>query len=138
MPSTVHPVRWSIAIPQLGAGPFDAEGVRAHLARAEELGFEGAWTMELTVGAAPVLAPLEVLAYAAACTERLRLGGGGAVGPPPPRGARRPDQWGAAPRPRRGVPKIDVRPPSVSRIGRPDAILSGGDHGRTGAAAEQH
>ena len=69
-------VRWSIAIPQLGAEAFDAAGVKAHLARAEELGFEGAWTMELTVGAAPVLAPLEVLAYAAAATERLRLGVG--------------------------------------------------------------
>jgi alkanesulfonate monooxygenase SsuD/methylene tetrahydromethanopterin reductase-like flavin-dependent oxidoreductase (luciferase family) len=80
MPSTVHPVRWSIAIPQFGAGTFDAAGVKAHLARAEELGFEGAWTMELTVGAAPVLAPLEVLAYAAACTERLRLGVGVLIG----------------------------------------------------------
>lgn len=69
-------MRWSIAIPQFGAEAFDAAGVRAHLARAEELGFEGAWTMEVTVGAAPVLAPLEVLAYAAACTERLRLGVG--------------------------------------------------------------
>ncbi|MFC5139993.1 LLM class flavin-dependent oxidoreductase [Actinomycetospora rhizophila] len=73
-------MRWSIAIPQFGAGTFDAAGVQAHLARAEELGFEGAWTMELTVGTAPVLAPLEVLAYAAACTERLRLGVGVLVG----------------------------------------------------------
>ncbi|MEJ2864691.1 LLM class flavin-dependent oxidoreductase [Actinomycetospora flava] len=69
-------MRWSIAIPQFGADAFDADGVKAHLARAEELGFDGAWTMELTIGEAPVLAPLEVLAYAAACTERLRLGVG--------------------------------------------------------------
>lgn len=74
--TTVGAVRWSIAIPQFGVGTFDAAGVRDHLARAEALGFEGAWTMELTVGTAPVLAPLEVLAYAAACTERLRLGVG--------------------------------------------------------------
>ncbi|MDD7939445.1 LLM class flavin-dependent oxidoreductase [Actinomycetospora lutea] len=73
-------MRWSIAIPQFGVGTFDAAGVKAHLARAEELGFDGAWTMELTVGKAPVLAPLEVLAYAAACTERLRLGVGVLIG----------------------------------------------------------
>ncbi|MDD7936310.1 LLM class flavin-dependent oxidoreductase [Actinomycetospora straminea] len=69
-------MRWSIAIPQFGADAVDAAGLKAHLTRAEELGLEGAWTMELTVGEAPVLAPLEVLAYAAACTERLRLGVG--------------------------------------------------------------
>ncbi|GAA4936360.1 alkanesulfonate monooxygenase SsuD/methylene tetrahydromethanopterin reductase-like flavin-dependent oxidoreductase (luciferase family) [Actinomycetospora succinea] len=74
-------MRWSIAIPQSDADGFDAPGVKAHLARAEELGFEGAWTMELTIGAAPVLAPLEVLAYAAACTERLRLGVGVLITP---------------------------------------------------------
>jgi alkanesulfonate monooxygenase SsuD/methylene tetrahydromethanopterin reductase-like flavin-dependent oxidoreductase (luciferase family) len=36
--------------------------------------FGNAWVLEQTVGEAPLLAPLELLAYAAACTERLRLG----------------------------------------------------------------
>jgi alkanesulfonate monooxygenase SsuD/methylene tetrahydromethanopterin reductase-like flavin-dependent oxidoreductase (luciferase family) len=67
-------VRYSISIPQLDATSFDAAGMRSYLARAEELGFEGGWVLELVVGEAPLLAPLELLAYAAACTDRLRLG----------------------------------------------------------------
>jgi alkanesulfonate monooxygenase SsuD/methylene tetrahydromethanopterin reductase-like flavin-dependent oxidoreductase (luciferase family) len=71
---TVDGVRFSIAIPQLDADTFDGAGLRSYLVRAEELGFEGGWVLEQTVGAAPLLAPLELLAYCAACTERLRLG----------------------------------------------------------------
>ena len=67
-------MRSSIAIPQLDSDTFDAPGLRSYLARAEELGFEGGWVLEQTVGQAPLLAPLELLAYCAACTERLRLG----------------------------------------------------------------
>jgi alkanesulfonate monooxygenase SsuD/methylene tetrahydromethanopterin reductase-like flavin-dependent oxidoreductase (luciferase family) len=67
-------VRFSIAIPQLDPEGFDAEGLRSYLARAEALGFEGGWVLEQTIGAAPLLAPLELLAYCAACTERMRLG----------------------------------------------------------------
>jgi probable F420-dependent oxidoreductase len=67
-------VRFSIAIPQLDSDTFDAPGLRSYLARAEELGFEGGWVLEQTLGQAPLLAPLELLAYCAACTERLRLG----------------------------------------------------------------
>jgi len=67
-------VRFSIAIPQLDSDSFDAAGLRTYLARAEELGFEGGWVLEQVIGAAPLLAPLELLAYCAACTERLRLG----------------------------------------------------------------
>jgi probable F420-dependent oxidoreductase len=67
-------VRFSIASPQLDSDTFDAPGLRSYLARAEELGFEGGWVLEQTVGQAPLLAPLELLAYCAACTERLRLG----------------------------------------------------------------
>jgi alkanesulfonate monooxygenase SsuD/methylene tetrahydromethanopterin reductase-like flavin-dependent oxidoreductase (luciferase family) len=70
-------VRFSISIHQLdpaGAGGLAAAGLRDYLTRAEELGFEGGWVLEQTVGEAPLLAPLELLAYAAACTERLRLG----------------------------------------------------------------
>ena len=67
-------MRFSIAIPQFDYDGFDAAGLRAYLVRAEELGFEGGWVLEQIVGEAPLLAPLELLAYAAACTERLRLG----------------------------------------------------------------
>ncbi|BBY54990.1 LLM class flavin-dependent oxidoreductase [Mycobacterium koreense] len=67
-------MRWSISIPQFDLTGDDAPALRSYLARAEALGFEGGWTLEQALGAAPVLAPLEVLAYAAACTERLRLG----------------------------------------------------------------
>lgn len=67
-------MRFSIAIPQLDADSFDAPGLRSYLTRAEELGFEGGWVLEQTIGEAPLLAPLELLAYCAACTERLRLG----------------------------------------------------------------
>jgi alkanesulfonate monooxygenase SsuD/methylene tetrahydromethanopterin reductase-like flavin-dependent oxidoreductase (luciferase family) len=64
----------TISIPQLDSGTFDTQGVKAYLARAEELGFEAGWVMEQSIGPTPLIAPLEMLAYAAACTERLRLG----------------------------------------------------------------
>jgi alkanesulfonate monooxygenase SsuD/methylene tetrahydromethanopterin reductase-like flavin-dependent oxidoreductase (luciferase family) len=67
-------VRFSISLPQRDADGFDDSGFKSYLARAEELGFEGGWTLEQTVGPAPLIAPLEVLSYAAACTTRLRLG----------------------------------------------------------------
>src|SRR5438270_8717242 len=54
---------------------FDADAFRSYLRRAEELGcFEGVWAQEQVIGAGGNLAPLQTLAYAAACTERLRLG----------------------------------------------------------------
>jgi len=67
-------VSFAIAIPQFDYDGFDGAGLRAFLARAEELGFEGGWLLEQVIGPAPLLAPLELLAYCAACTERLRLG----------------------------------------------------------------
>jgi alkanesulfonate monooxygenase SsuD/methylene tetrahydromethanopterin reductase-like flavin-dependent oxidoreductase (luciferase family) len=67
-------VRWSISLPQLDVDGFDAEGVASYLARAEELGFEGGWTLEQAIGPTPLLAPLELLAWAAGHTSRLRLG----------------------------------------------------------------
>ncbi|BBX65368.1 luciferase [Mycobacterium saskatchewanense] len=67
-------MRYSIAIPQLDYDSFDAAGLRSFLSRAEELGFEGGWVLEQTIGEAPLLAPLELLAWCAAGTERLRLG----------------------------------------------------------------
>jgi probable F420-dependent oxidoreductase len=68
-------VRWSIPIPQfVDDGGFDPSGFRAYLARAEELGFESAWTLEQVLGPSSLIGPLEAMTYAAACTDRLRLG----------------------------------------------------------------
>lgn len=67
-------MRFAISLPQLDADGFDAAGMKAYLARAEALGFEGGWVMEQAIGPTPMLAPLETLAWAAAGTERLRLG----------------------------------------------------------------
>jgi alkanesulfonate monooxygenase SsuD/methylene tetrahydromethanopterin reductase-like flavin-dependent oxidoreductase (luciferase family) len=69
------PMRFAISVPQVVAdGSFDPAGLRAYLAQAEELGFESAWTGEQVLGTLPLLSPLETLAYAAACTRRIRLG----------------------------------------------------------------
>ena len=69
-------MRFAISIPQYvgGNGEFDSRSFRSHLRRAEELGFESAWTQEQVLGSASALSPLETLTYATACTERLRLG----------------------------------------------------------------
>jgi probable F420-dependent oxidoreductase len=68
---------FAISIPQyVGDDGFDAGGFRAHLTRAEQLGFHSAWVQEqiLGLGSARTLDPLGAMTYAAACTERLRLG----------------------------------------------------------------
>ena len=68
-------MRFAIAIPQFVAdGTFNPSGLRAYLARAETLGFDSAWTQEQVLGTMPNLGPIETMTYAAACTERLRLG----------------------------------------------------------------
>jgi probable F420-dependent oxidoreductase len=68
-------MRFAIAIPQFFAdGEFDPAAFRAYLARAEELGFDSAWTQEQLLGSWNQLAPIETMTYAAACTQRLRLG----------------------------------------------------------------
>ncbi len=68
-------MRFGISIPQLVAdGTFDPAGLRRYLARAEELGFDSAWTGEQVIGSMPHLDPITTLTYAAACTERIRLG----------------------------------------------------------------
>jgi probable F420-dependent oxidoreductase len=68
-------MRFAIAIPQFYAdGEFDPAAFRSYLTRAEELGFESAWTQEGVLNVGPQLGPIETMTYAAACTERLRLG----------------------------------------------------------------
>jgi probable F420-dependent oxidoreductase len=68
-------LRYAISIPQFVAdGAFDPAALRGYLTRAEALGFDSAWTLEQVLGTTPVLGPMETMAYAAACTDRLRLG----------------------------------------------------------------
>ena len=50
-------VRFSISIPQRDTDGFDDSGFKSYLARAEELGFEGGWTLEQTIGPSPLIAP---------------------------------------------------------------------------------
>lgn len=68
-------MRFAISIPQFFAtGEFDPAAFRAYVRRAEELGFHSGWTQERLLGGGPHLSPLETMTYAAACTERLRVG----------------------------------------------------------------
>jgi probable F420-dependent oxidoreductase len=64
-----------IAIPQMFPGrPVDPGFIRRHLERAERLGFHSAWVIENILGGIPSLEPVELLTWAAAVTERMRLG----------------------------------------------------------------
>ena len=68
-------VRLGVAIPQtILSGGFDARAIRAFLSRAEALGFESVWVVEQILGSIRSLEPVTLLTYAAACTERIRLG----------------------------------------------------------------
>jgi len=68
-------MRFAISIPQfVPDGEFDPAAFRAYMARTEALGFDSAWTQEQTLGSMPHLGPIETMTYAAACTERIRLG----------------------------------------------------------------
>lgn len=70
-----RPVELAVAIPQTGLGgvPTPAR-IREFLTRAEALGFASAWVVEQILGTIPSLEPVDLLAWAAACTARLRLG----------------------------------------------------------------
>ncbi len=68
-------VRFAISIPQfVENGAFDTLAFRSFLKRTEQIGFESAWVSEQIIGTMPELGPIETLSYAAACTERIRLG----------------------------------------------------------------
>jgi probable F420-dependent oxidoreductase len=65
----------AIAIPQTFPGrPVDPRFIRQHLLRAEALGFHSAWVVENILGGIPSLAPVELLTWASAVTQRMRLG----------------------------------------------------------------
>jgi probable F420-dependent oxidoreductase len=68
-------MRFAISIPQFyGDGEFDPVEFRNYFLGVEQLGFESAWTQENVLSPSPQLSPLEVMTYAAACTQRIRLG----------------------------------------------------------------
>jgi probable F420-dependent oxidoreductase len=68
-------MRFAIAIPQFFTdGEFDPAAFRAYCTRAEELGYHSLWAQETVLGPSSQLGPAEAMAYAAACTQRLRLG----------------------------------------------------------------
>ena len=64
-----------VAIPQIFPdGRVDLALVRRVVTRAEALGFHSLWTQEQLLGGAASLDPVSALTYAAALTERVRLG----------------------------------------------------------------
>jgi probable F420-dependent oxidoreductase len=68
-------MRFGIGIPQFFSdGEFDSSAFRTFLHRAEDLGFESGWTQEQVLGPSSQLSALETMTYAAACTDRLRVG----------------------------------------------------------------
>ena len=68
-------VRLAVGIPQTWtAGEIDRPKIRRFLERADALGFESAWVVEQVLGAIPSLDAVELLAWAAAVTEHIRLG----------------------------------------------------------------
>jgi probable F420-dependent oxidoreductase len=75
-------MRFAISIPQFADdGDFDPAALSSYLTRAEELGIDSGWTEEQVIGTKPLLGPIPTLAYAAACTEHLRLGCAALVSP---------------------------------------------------------
>jgi probable F420-dependent oxidoreductase len=68
-------VRFAISIPQFyGDGEFDPVAFRNYCGAVEQLGYDSAWAQESLLSASPQLSPIEMMTYAAACTQRLRLG----------------------------------------------------------------
>ena len=68
-------LRLGIGLPQsVAGGRADTELIRAFAVRAEQLGYHDLWLTDNVLGGRPHLEPVTLLAYAAACTERIRLG----------------------------------------------------------------
>src|SRR5436190_7327677 len=75
MPAVKRAIEFGVAIPQTFLdGQIDPARLRAFLTRAEALGFASAWVVEQILGRIPSLEPVTLLTFAAAVTERLRLG----------------------------------------------------------------
>jgi probable F420-dependent oxidoreductase len=68
-------IRFGVGMPQAQlSGNFDPGRIRDYVVRAEALGFDSLWTQENFLGGMPQLDSLELLTFAAACTQRIRLG----------------------------------------------------------------
>jgi probable F420-dependent oxidoreductase len=68
-------LRLGIGLPQGVVGEAaDTELIRDFATRAERLGYADLWLTDNLLGGRPHLEPVTLLAYAAACTERIRLG----------------------------------------------------------------
>jgi probable F420-dependent oxidoreductase len=68
-------VELAVSIPQtFSEGAVKPPLIRDFLVRAEAVGFQSAWVVEQLLGAIPSLEPIELLTYAAAVTQRIRLG----------------------------------------------------------------
>lgn len=68
-------MRFAISLPQgCPDGTFDPAAFAAYVLRAEALGFDSAWAMDLQFGRAPRLNAMETMTFAAACPSLLRLG----------------------------------------------------------------
>ena len=68
-------LEFGIPIPQVFLnGRADTGLVRESLQLAEEFGFHGAWTQDQVIGAASLMECISLLSFAAAATERIRLG----------------------------------------------------------------
>jgi probable F420-dependent oxidoreductase len=65
----------AIALPQAFVRePIPVPKIRTFLGRVDGLGYHGVWVVEQILGRMPSLDPVELLTYAAALTERVRLG----------------------------------------------------------------
>src|SRR5215216_1360 len=68
-------LRLGVGLPQGVAGAMVDTGlIREFATRAEHLGYADLWLTDNLLGGRPHLEPVTLLAYAAACTERIRLG----------------------------------------------------------------
>jgi probable F420-dependent oxidoreductase len=68
-------LRLGIGLPQVVTGSrADPDLICAFAQRAEKLGYEDLWLTDGALGARALLEPVTLLAYAAACTQHIRLG----------------------------------------------------------------
>ena len=68
-------MQFGIYIPQrFSTEHYDHAHLKQFLSMAEAKGYDSAWVMERVVGNPPVLEPLALLSYVAACTSKIKLG----------------------------------------------------------------
>ena len=68
-------LRFGIAIPQIfPSGKIEPDAIARWLVKAEALGYYGGWVQEQVLGTVATLDPIPLLSYAAALTDRIKLG----------------------------------------------------------------